>query len=920
MITRFSSRKQRLDSSFLNARLQGAQAYDRIAGYFSSSLLEAAGEALESIQGSIRMVCNSELHEADVATARAASNAMRQEWCAAGPEKYGEGAQSRFARLFELLKSGKLEVRVLPQEKFGLVHGKAGVITLASGKKTAFMGSANETKNAWKLNYELVWEDDSNDAISWVQEEFEALWNHPCAVPLGQFVLDDIERLSKRKMVKSVEVWREDPNEASPVIESPVYRREFGLWEHQKYFVHKAFEAHQGPHGARYVLADMVGLGKTVQLGLAATLMALHGDKPVLILAPKTLVWQWRDELKNLLDVPSAVWTGKAWVDEHGIEHPVAGPEGIKKCPRKFGIVSYGLVRRRSASVNFLKELKYECIIVDEAHNARRRNLGPNHADEAPDPNHLLAFLHQIAPRTKSMLLGTATPVQLYPIEAWDLLDVLSQGTEAVLGNTFSNWQTQRNDSLNLVMGLTELPQDERERWQWIRNPMPPAEEARDFQILRQSLNLSPAQVIAPSDAWVNMAPNDKERVRLLGKDFGRKHNPFIRHIIRRTREYLETTKDPETNEPYLAPVRVNLHGEDEQGTISLPPYLREAYVHAEEFCSKLASRVKGAGFLKTMLLRRVGSTIYAGQRTVEKMLATWRPLTTEGQVRAEFAERWMESSWEDDEDEDALGDVADQAEMKSLTEDERAELRAFLDALKANQERDPKYQKVLELLRGQGWLKHGCIVFSQYYDSITWLADQLTKDFPEEKIGIYAGGARSGIMFNADFTTKPREEIKQMVRQGEVGLLLGTDAASEGLNLQRLGTLINLDLPWNPTKLEQRKGRIQRIGQARPAVDVFNMRYRDSVEDRVHSLLSTRLRHIHQVFGQIPDVLEDVWVHTALGQIERARQTIDAVPDKHPFEMRYHEIRKVPWETCVTVLDSDARGRYLAQGWNKRD
>jgi superfamily II DNA/RNA helicase len=68
------------------------------------------------------------------------------------------------------------------------------------------------------------------------------------------------------------------------------------------------------------------------------------------------------------------------------------------------------------------------------------------------------------------------------------------------------------------------------------------------------------------------------------------------------------------------------------------------------------------------------------------------------------------------------------------------------------------------------------------------------------------------------------------MVQRGELRLLLGTDAASEGLNLQRLGALINLDLPWNPTRLEQRKGRIQRIGQLRDTVRVYNMRYQDSV------------------------------------------------------------------------------------------
>ncbi len=113
-----------------------------------------------------------------------------------------------------------------------------------------------------------------------------------------------------------------------------------------------------------------------------------------------------------------------------------------------------------------------------------------------------------------------------------------------------------------------------------------------------------------------------------------------------------------------------------------------------------------------------------------------------------------------------------------------------------------------------------------------------------------------------------------QMVRRGELRLLLGTDAASEGLNLQRLGTLINLDLPWNPTRLEQRKGRIQRIGQLRDTVYVYNMRYKGSVEDRVHELLSERLAAIHQMFGQIPDILEDVWIEVAMGEIEHAKQT----------------------------------------------
>ena len=145
---------------------------------------------------------------------------------------------------------------------------------------------------------------------------------------------------------------------------------------------------------------------------------------------------------------------------------------------------------------------------------------------------------------------------------------------------------------------------------------------------------------------------------------------------------------------------------------------------------------------------------------------------------------------------------------------------------------------------------------------------------------------------------------------------MIGTEAASEGLNLQRLGSLINLDLPWNPTRLEQRKGRIQRIGQLRSEVLIYNMRYRGSVEDRVHQLLSERLANIRNMFGQIPDTLEDVWVAAALRDEEEAKRVINAVPKRHPFEMRYDRIENVDWESCSRVLDSASQLDALRKGW----
>ena len=270
--------------------------------------------------------------------------ALRREWCASEPERLPDTARPRFARLHRFLASGRLQVRVLPDAHFGLIHGKAGVITRADGHRTAFLGSVNESRTARRLNYELLWEDDDPQAVDWVQQEFDALWESPFALDLADAVVQDIARIAARVVVPDLDAWQAEPEPAAPIIETPIYRREDGLWAHQKHFVKLAFEAHRGPHGARLVLADQVGLGKTIQLALAAQLMALAGSRPVLILAPKPLIWQWQREMASLLDMPSAVWSGNAWWDEHGVEHPAAGAADIRRCPRRVGIVSTGLV------------------------------------------------------------------------------------------------------------------------------------------------------------------------------------------------------------------------------------------------------------------------------------------------------------------------------------------------------------------------------------------------------------------------------------------------------------------------------------------------------------------------------------------------------------------------------------------------
>ncbi len=929
MLKQHSSRRSRLDQSVLSRRLAGAVAYDRIAGYFRSSLFEVAGEALGQVQGPVRILCNSDLDPQDVVTAAAAQAALRRSWCAGQPEAAPPLAVPRYRALFEALTSGRVTVRVLPDTAFGLIHGKAGVVRRADGTATAFLGSVNESAAAWKLNYELLWEDDSPETVGWVQEEFDALWNDPRAMDLSvcPFIAQDVQRIINRRVIEPI-VWKstDDPTTAAAAaaVETPVYRREQGLWPHQKYFARLALERHR-LGGARLVLADQVGLGKTIQLAMAALLMALDDPDggPILVLAPKPLLQQWQDELMELLQLPSARWNGRAWVDENDLEYPSDGVRSLSKCPRRIGLVSQGIVvRGLPDALQQLLARRYTCVIVDEAHRARRRKVpkveaGPEEIDERADPNKLMAFLRQIGEKTKSMLLATATPVQLHPVEAWDLLEILSHGHDGVLGGwTRTSPWFQASRCLAIANGESTVPIDPHDGWQYVRDPLPSRQESPAFERIRRGLNAS-------DHAW-QFAPETLERLspairrvqlqNSLLPGYGGHFNPLLRCIVRRTRGYLESTINPATGGYYLPRVTVRLFGEDAQGALTLGGYMREAYQEAEEFCRLLQLRVKGAGFFKTLLLRRLGSSMEAGRKTVIKLL---------GNAPDELS---------DEDDDDIEDDIAHtgrhsnpESDFKNFTQPEVASLNRCLELLRQGGNNDPKLDAVLGYLLGtrgnieQRWMDLGCILFSQYYDTVRWVGDEMAKrpEFANLEIGLYAGSNRSGIWSNGHFRRCDRDTLKTRVRAGELKLLLGTDAASEGLNLQRLGTLVNIDLPWNPTRLEQRKGRIQRIGQVRSEVWIANLRYLGSVEDRVHQVLADRLESIHQLFGQIPDTLEDVWVKIALQSEQEALQLIDrTVAAKNPFDAKYSVVEDADWETCAMVVDPIAVKEQLSRGW----
>jgi hypothetical protein len=421
----------------------------------------------------------------------------------------------------------------------------------------------------------------------------------------------------------------------------------------------------------------------------------------------------------------------------------------------------------------------------------------------------------------------------------------------------------------------------------------PPRGEDQLTERIRDELGLPAHAWQAPFDGDRELSESLRISIEFEGPRALREHNPFVRHVIKRRRRDLRHRDGM----PYFPEIGIRLHGEGAADALEMPPNMAGAYEDAREFCVLVGRLHPSAGLLKTLLLRRIGSSLYAGLCTAEKLLER---------------ERRDEAVAEEDED------LTREERGLTFGPEEAALLRRAAQSLHDSGNDDPKLVQILARLRRDGWRERGCILFSQYKDTALWMARQLSEAFSGELIGIYAGGGETMCLLSGVRHPATRREVQAKVRDRSLRILVATDAAAEGLNLQRLQTLVNIDLPWNPARLEQRKGRIERIGQEAPAIDILNLRYRGSVEDDVHVALSDRLQQIRDVFGTIPDTLEDVWVKTAQGQVEEAKLSIEELPRSHPFDVRYAAPATAQdWDRSSRVLDRADISGVLRRPWN---
>jgi len=190
--------------------------------------------------------------------------------------------------------------------------------------------------------------------------------------------------------------------------------------------------------------------------------------------------------------------------------------------------------------------------------------------------------------------------------------------------------------------------------------------------------------------------------------------------------------------------------------------------------------------------------------------------------------------------------------------------------------------------------------------DTMDYLKEHLAAHFPNRNVGCYAGAGGQRHDLSGQWVPVPKEQIKRDLRLGKIDILVCTDAAGEGLNLQTCGVLVNYDLPWNPMKVEQRIGRIDRIGQKYPKIRIYNLAYKKSVEADVYFAVGARIRLFEGIVGKLQPILSRLPKRIEEISLMRPEDQEDA---RHRF---LEEIGQIEREARDAGFDIDAAAEML--------
>lgn len=910
--TKYDSDELSLVSDFYVPVLECAVRYDRSTGYFTSRVLTLAARGIEGLvrnDGRMRLVvgCTLASDEVDAIEKGLALRDAIGAHFGRVPLRVDAPEQADALELVAwMVANGFLEVRIavpctLSRKPWagsnGIFHEKAGILMDKTGDRLAFNGSVNETAAGWGGPGMGNWEsfhvfcdwDGGKSHVNAEQTGFDRLWDneakHCLVVDIPTAVRDDLLRFlpandgkPKRLLLdpddppitepppKPVSTQPVPPAPKGPDLEA--LRRSIwhiirqapaepnggewvgeatsGVepWPHQV----RAFQRMYDAWPPKLLIADEVGLGKTIEAGLLLRQAWLSGRaKRILVLAPRAVLTQWQIELREKFNLNWPIYDGHdlRWYDckalslSDRVERKVGRDAWHKE---SCVIASSQLMRRTDRAKELLVTAEpWDLIVLDEAHHARRRGAGAGTGKDK-GPNQLLRLMQGLKNRTQGLVLLTATPMQVHPIEVWDLLSLLGLP---------ESWT---EDAFNRFFEKVGAGNPSPEDFEWLamlfRSVVNKYGAPTIESVVRQANvgTLSARKVLA---ALVGALQTPRKQLsteqRRIALDVIKRNTPVARLISRHTRDLLRQYQAAGKLTTRIA----TRHVHDE--FVELSTAERAVYEAVEDYISNAYNRAAAAernavGFVMTIYRRRLASSFHALATTLAERLKSVKS--------GKFASVATDEDVSDDVSEDEAMDTEDaqKLERQALVTEETTTIEALLSDVKKLPV-DTKAKVLLTQLNGLVEAEYfQVIVFTQYTATLDFLKQYLVDhDF---RVLCFSGNGGETYSRQGKWLPESREKIKRLFRGGEADVLIATDAAAEGLNFQFCGALINYDMPWNPMRVEQRIGRIDRLGQKFEDIRIINLHYEDTVETDVYRALGQRIGLFKKFVGKLQPIL----------------------------------------------------------------
>lgn len=860
--------------------------YDRITSFFTTDSLVAIAAGLDSLYrraGSMRLVIG--IHDVpfDLAQAAAADEALadavssiRQRVIAEVTRLKDELARDRLATLAWMMQDDLLEVRVAAvhaadSQPSGIFHNKAMVFRDELGDVVAAVGSPNETGSGLGGNFEHLMVFTSWEAPLYTRSNerfFEDLWSGRMAgVSIHKldpsFASEMLAALGAGTRPRPGVTPKEAPGlHLGAIIDLARAMPEFSLvsGKHSALFPHqeRAYLDALSRWPVRVLLADEVGLGKTFEAGAIVSFMLRFSEiQSVVILAPKAVAAQWQGELKDHFGIDAWVYDSgrRAYLSSEGAARPLPhGDSPLGRGRPRVCILSSQFARGRGRGGHVFDDTASmpDLLVVDEAHSARVR---PD-ISGAIKPTLMWRMLDDITRRIPHVVFATATPMQVHWREYHALLRLLGlpaawrkpQNYEASLRFVASDDAPSALEDGSRAAGLILSTLSE----------MSPslahlsADELAHVEALRASQDDLTELAERALASWA------------LTRDCLVKLHPAHLLTVRHTRASLEKMGYRFPMRNLIAP-SLDVPSGVQVFYMDVETYLSESYFEVEE--ELYPDKKFNIGFIRCGYQQRLASSLSACESSLEHRRIRLKQLVDDvAQVRR-FLELAEEQSDELDLSDETLVELsAEEAEGYAVEEVlrlARIEMQ-YIDGLLGRvrslieQTGDPKLTTTMSVLRTARAAGDQTLVFSRYTDTLDAVVDTfLRSDLSDVGYGVFTG-QRVTLDLGNGAQQATRVQIRDALDSGAVRVLFCSDAASEGLNLQAARVLVNVDVPWNPARLEQRIGRVARLGQRASSVDIYNIWYPDSIESRMYQRLAQRKDLYDLAVGEFPEVVAD--------------------------------------------------------------